>query len=167
MALEPGHFSDISFKTLSNRRRSRGRGGWTIEIHWTVTPFVWRLACWPPPLLAWVPLLFREPVPTQVGTLTPVVTSVHLGRPAWTPIFMLTHLMPFSTRLRTQCFKMRLEMVVLLSAVNQILEWFSKNLNSNKLFISCLVWLWNYQQCYQESHGPRRLGMPPTSWVNF
>ena len=56
-------------------------------------------------------------VPTQVGTLTQVVTSVHLGRPTRTPIFLLTHLMPFSTRL-----KMRLGMVGLLSAVNQILD---------------------------------------------
>ena len=61
-------------------------------------------------------------VPTQVGTLTQVVTSVHLGRSTSTPIFLLTHLMPFSTRLGTQCFKMRLGMVGLLSAVNQILK---------------------------------------------
>ena len=56
-------------------------------------------------------------VPTQVGTLTQVVTSVHLGRPTGTPIFLLTHLMPFSTQLGTQCFKIRLGMVCLLSAV--------------------------------------------------
>ena len=54
-------------------------------------------------------------VPIQVGTLIQVVTSVHLGRPTWTPIFLLTHLMPFSTRLGTQCFKMRLGMVGLLT----------------------------------------------------
>ena len=46
-----------------------------------------------------------ENVPTQVGTLTQVVTSVHLGRPTSTPIFLLTHLMPFSTRLETSISK--------------------------------------------------------------
>ena len=61
------------------------------------------------------PVMFID-VPTQVGTLTQVVTSVHLGRRTCIPIFLLTHLMPFSTRLGTQCFKMRLRMV------NQILE---------------------------------------------
>ena len=59
-----------------------------------------------------------ESVPTQVGTLTQVVTSVHLGR----PIFLLTYLMPFSTQLGAQCFKMRLGMVGLLSSVNKIPE---------------------------------------------
>ena len=59
-------------------------------------------------------------VPTQVGTLTQVVTSVHLGRPTLTPIFLLTYLIPFSTQLRTQCFKIRLGMIGLLGAINKI-----------------------------------------------
>ena len=105
-------------------------------------------------------------VPSQVGTLTQVLTSVHLGRTTSTPIFLLTHLMPFSTQLGTQCFKIRLGMVGLLSGVNQIPERFSKSINSNKLFISCLVDLETTGNVIKNHMDRGDWGMPSTFRVN-
>ena len=47
--------------TLSNRRRSRGRGGQTIEIQSASIPLEWKSSCWPPPPQDRV-FLFKVPI---------------------------------------------------------------------------------------------------------